>query len=65
MIVAQLCKRYQKKMIYTNVGDILVSINPFQNLDIYDEEVSVCVYKIAFITIQWETLARFLIWQSQ
>ena len=41
MIVAQLSKRYQKKKIYTNVGDILISVNPFQNLDIYDDEVSV------------------------
>ena len=39
-IVAQLGKRYQKRKIYTNVGDILISVNPFQKLDIYSDQVS-------------------------
>ena len=39
MIVSQLWKRYRKELIYTYVGDILVSINPFQPLDIYNEKV--------------------------
>ena len=39
VIVSQLCKRYQKRLVYTYVGDILVSINPFQKLDIYSEKV--------------------------
>ena len=39
MLVSQLWKRYQKRLIYTYVGDILVSINPFQKLDIYNEKV--------------------------
>ncbi|XP_064389484.1 myosin-IIIb-like isoform X3 [Halichondria panicea] len=40
VIVSQLWKRYKRKLIYTNVGDILVSINPFQQLDIYNEKFS-------------------------
>lgn len=32
-------KRYKKGLIYTNVGDILVSVNPFQQLDIYTDKV--------------------------
>ena len=39
VIVSQLCKRYQKRLVYTYVGDILISINPFQKLDIYSEKV--------------------------
>lgn len=30
-------KRYSANMIYTDVGDILVAVNPFQELPIYDE----------------------------
>ena len=39
VIVSQLCKRYKKRLVYTYVGDILISINPFQKLDIYSEKV--------------------------
>ena len=39
VMVSQLWKRYQKRLIYTYVGDILVSINPFQQLDIYNDKV--------------------------
>ena len=40
VIVGQLMKRYCKDLIYTYVGDVLVSINPFQNLpDMYDPKV--------------------------
>ena len=39
IIVAQLSKRYLKQKIYTNVGDILISVNPFQSLDIYNNQV--------------------------
>jgi myosin heavy subunit len=36
VIVGQLMKRYNKGLIYTYVGDILISINPFQQLpDLY------------------------------
>ena len=40
VLVSQLWKRYQRGLIYTYVGDILISINPFQKLDIYNEKVS-------------------------
>lgn len=38
VLIAHLMKRYQKGLIYTNVGDVLVSVNPFKKLDIYDED---------------------------
>ena len=38
-------KRYKKGLIYTNVGDILVSVNPFQQLDIYTEEVGISLFE--------------------
>lgn len=34
-IVEQLRKRYESNQIYTNIGDILISINPFENLGLY------------------------------
>ena len=32
-IVVELGKRYQQNIIYTNVGDILIALNPFKELD--------------------------------
>ena len=43
VLVSQLWKRYQKRLIYTYVGNILISINPFQKLDIYNDKVSMCL----------------------
>lgn len=34
-IVEQLQKRYESNQIYTNIGDILVAVNPFENLGLY------------------------------
>ena len=40
ILVGQLMKRYRKGFIYTYVGDILVSINPFQQISgLYNEKV--------------------------
>ena len=39
-VIKNLKKRFESKQIYTFIGDILVAINPFQKLDIYDEKVS-------------------------
>lgn len=50
----QLRARYQKDKIYTYVGDILVAVNPYRPLALYDSKViSVyiglyCVNKLMF-----------------
>ncbi|XP_054555432.1 myosin-IIIb [Talpa occidentalis] len=39
-IIHQLQKRYMDLLIYTYVGDILIALNPFQNLCIYSPQFS-------------------------
>uniref|UniRef100_A0A673M0J2 Myosin IIIB n=1 Tax=Sinocyclocheilus rhinocerous TaxID=307959 RepID=A0A673M0J2_9TELE len=39
-IIAHLQRRYQELQIYTYVGDILIALNPFQNLNIYSPQFS-------------------------
>ncbi|KAJ6660752.1 hypothetical protein lerEdw1_017378 [Lerista edwardsae] len=39
-IIQQLQKRYADLQIYTYVGDILIALNPFQNLSIYSPQFS-------------------------
>ncbi|XP_006866753.1 PREDICTED: myosin-IIIb [Chrysochloris asiatica] len=39
-IIHQLQKRYMDLLIYTYVGDILIALNPFQNLSIYSPQFS-------------------------
>ncbi|XP_032549238.1 myosin-IIIb isoform X8 [Chiroxiphia lanceolata] len=39
-IIHQLQKRYADLQIYTYVGDILIALNPFQNLNIYSPQFS-------------------------
>ncbi|XP_049628835.1 myosin-IIIb [Suncus etruscus] len=39
-IIHQLHKRYVDLLIYTYVGDILIALNPFQNLSIYSPQFS-------------------------
>ncbi|XP_039503225.1 myosin-IIIb [Pimephales promelas] len=39
-IITHLQKRYQDLQIYTYVGDILIALNPFQNLSIYSPQFS-------------------------
>jgi myosin-5 len=36
-ILNSLKKRFEKKFIYTNIGPVLIALNPFQNLDIYND----------------------------
>ena len=36
-LLAATKKRYSANLIYTDVGDILVAVNPFQELPIYDD----------------------------
>eukprot|EP00808_Paulinella_micropora_P021135 g79262.t1 len=40
LILHNLRVRYEKNQIYTNVGTILISINPYQWLDIYNKAVT-------------------------
>lgn len=45
IIAAQLKERYLKGVIYTYVGDILVSVNPFHEMpELYSEEVHSCMH---------------------
>ncbi|XP_059674668.1 myosin-IIIa isoform X2 [Gavia stellata] len=39
-VTEQLQKGYAKDQIYTYVGDILIAVNPFRNIDIYSSEHS-------------------------
>ncbi|XP_042658010.1 myosin-IIIa isoform X3 [Tyto alba] len=39
-VTEQLQKGYAKDQIYTYVGDILIAVNPFQNIDIYSSQHS-------------------------
>lgn len=36
-IVEQLKQRYESNQIYTNIGDILIAVNPFENLGLYTQ----------------------------
>ena len=40
-IVSQLFTRYSQGQIYTYIGDILLAVNPFSTLTIYNEEVGI------------------------
>uniref|UniRef100_A0A3B3D1F7 non-specific serine/threonine protein kinase n=1 Tax=Oryzias melastigma TaxID=30732 RepID=A0A3B3D1F7_ORYME len=39
-IISHLHKRYDELQVYTYVGDILIALNPFQNLSIYSPQFS-------------------------
>lgn len=39
LILHNINKRFQKNLIYTNVGTIVIAVNPYQRLPIYTEEV--------------------------
>lgn len=39
-LLEELQARYQKNLIYTYIGDILIAVNPFRDLGIYDKETS-------------------------
>ena len=36
-IVENLKKRYMNQLIYTNIGPVLISVNPFKDLGIYSK----------------------------
>ncbi|KAK2906094.1 hypothetical protein Q8A73_010037 [Channa argus] len=39
-IISHLQRRYDELQVYTYVGDILIALNPFQNLSIYSPQFS-------------------------
>lgn len=43
-IVTQLFNRFMQGQIYTYIGDILLAVNPFTQLGIYNDEVCYCYY---------------------
>ncbi|TNN54253.1 Myosin-IIIb [Liparis tanakae] len=45
-IISRLQKRYDDLQVYTYVGDILIALNPFQNLSIYSPQEVNSVYRI-------------------
>ena len=47
-IVTQLFNRFMQGQIYTYIGDILLAVNPFTNLGIYNDEVNDFFYHIKF-----------------
>lgn len=56
-IISHLHKRYDELQVYTYVGDILIALNPFQNLSIYSPQVgntSVTNRFCVFLQTQWK-----------
>ena len=39
IILSHLLERYLGQQIYTYIGDILIAVNPLQNLNIYTKQV--------------------------
>ena len=39
LILHNLKKRFERGDIYTNIGTILISVNPYQSLDLYGKDV--------------------------
>jgi myosin-1 len=37
-LTRQLGARYDRELIYTNIGDVLIAVNPYKRLPIYSEE---------------------------
>ncbi|XP_048868016.1 myosin-IIIb [Brienomyrus brachyistius] len=46
IIITHLQKRYDELQIYTYVGDILIALNPFQNLGIYSPQFSMLYHGV-------------------
>ncbi|CAF3627834.1 unnamed protein product [Rotaria sp. Silwood2] len=38
-LLRELRARYKKGIIYTYIGDVLIAINPFKQLNIYEKQV--------------------------
>ncbi|PZC85823.1 hypothetical protein B5X24_HaOG215185 [Helicoverpa armigera] len=46
--IDNLKKRFNENIIYTYIGNVLISVNPYKNLPIYTEEKTKLYYKKAF-----------------
>lgn len=46
--IDNLKKRFNENIIYTYIGNVLISVNPYKNLPIYSEEKAKLYYKKAF-----------------
>ncbi|XP_045772593.1 unconventional myosin IC isoform X2 [Maniola jurtina] len=46
--IDNLRKRFHENIIYTYIGNVLISVNPYKNLPIYTEEKTKLYYKKAF-----------------
>ncbi|KPJ07027.1 Myosin-IB [Papilio machaon] len=46
--IDNLRKRFNENIIYTYIGNVLISVNPYKNLPIYTEEKAKLYYKKAF-----------------
>ncbi|XP_022813848.1 myosin-IB isoform X1 [Spodoptera litura] len=46
--IDNLRKRFNENIIYTYIGNVLISVNPYKNLPIYTEEKTKLYYKKAF-----------------
>ncbi|XP_060803259.1 unconventional myosin IC isoform X1 [Amyelois transitella] len=46
--IDNLKKRFHENIIYTYIGNVLISVNPYKNLPIYTEEKTKLYYKKAF-----------------
>nr|XP_026500782.1 myosin-IB-like [Vanessa tameamea] len=46
--IDNLKKRFHENIIYTYIGNVLISVNPYKNLPIYTEEKQKLYYKKAF-----------------
>ncbi|XP_072949566.1 unconventional myosin IC isoform X2 [Epargyreus clarus] len=46
--IDNLRKRFNENLIYTYIGNVLISVNPYKNLPIYTEEKTKLYYKKAF-----------------
>ena len=61
--MANLKLRYQKGKVYSYIGDVVVSVNPYRNLVIYDKEyvdVSEVICSTIVNTIILETSQTYL-----
>jgi len=52
-MVTCLHSRYEDLRIYTYIGNVLVAVNPFQTVDIYNEQVASAFIGVNVNNEQW------------